>query len=436
MEKPGYKSLLDIDRLLEAWRSPGTAAPQRMTLLKHVADLAAALDPADREGGENAIPVVVKGPERKPQAMPMTWAGQKDEGAPIPPRLDVGPHEGYGAGKVAPSADRPKQGPAVPQPLVSLAPLMASGGQDGRALPDDSVRVANGSQADGLDENVLRGLLAKHKPTNDDLNTLVSVADDLKRQKKTAPDAFAKQPEIAREFSRRFDVLKGVTRDTLLRKLGGREPTPEELDEADEKAARIAHFYANHKMTMSAAIKTAGEKGSGWERDQEFGMAGVDPAIFGPGKWQSQDDLKKALAAAGPGAFVVADRPLPLNLYRDPQAGSRADVENREVHHKHVFYLDADGTLRDAGFFDDGIRKGQEGRDKGKKLQAGESDELDNLGRYHFGDIQNGGNLRPEMFDLKGFDASNYRLLTHNCQTYVEAVQRMVRQAQGAAPRS
>lgn len=95
---PGWKSLLDIDRLLEAWDSPDTAPPQRMTLLKHVADLAAALDPADREGDGNAIPVVVKGPEKKPQAMPMTWVGQKDGGrdgreagsAEIPPPPDYG----------------------------------------------------------------------------------------------------------------------------------------------------------------------------------------------------------------------------------------------------------------------------------------------------------------------------------------------------------
>jgi hypothetical protein len=98
MDQPRWKSLLDIDRLVEAWQSPDTAAPQRMTLLRHVADLAAALDPADREGGENAIPVVVKGPEKKPQAMPMTWVGQKNDSrdgreagsAEIPPRPDTG----------------------------------------------------------------------------------------------------------------------------------------------------------------------------------------------------------------------------------------------------------------------------------------------------------------------------------------------------------
>lgn len=95
---PGWKSLLDIDRLLEAWRSPDTAAPQRMTLLRHVADLAAAIDPADREGDGNAIPVVVPGPEKKTRAIPATWVGQKKEGgdgreagsAEIPPPPDYG----------------------------------------------------------------------------------------------------------------------------------------------------------------------------------------------------------------------------------------------------------------------------------------------------------------------------------------------------------
>lgn len=280
------------------------------------------------------------------------------------------------------------------------------------------------------DENARRGLLARNKPTKDDLRTLVSLAAYLKRQQEADPKAFEEQPEIAREFSKRFEALKGVTRD----KLRGGEPTPEQLREADEKAARIAHSYANHKMTMSAAGRTAGEKGSNPERDQEFGMAGVDPEIFRERKWQSQDDLKKALAAAGPGAFVVGVRPLQGGFYRDPEAGSRADVENREVHHQHIFYLDADGNLRDAGYFDDGIRKGQEGRDQGKERQEGESDELDNLGRYRFGHIENGGDLRPETFDLKGFDASNYRLFTHNCQTYVEAAQKRMRQTQEGAP--
>jgi hypothetical protein len=299
------------------------------------------------------------------------------------------------------------------------------------------------------DEDILLGLLARLEPTKDDLNTLVSVADDLKRQKEADPDAFAKQPEIARKFLTHFEATKSGMLDSLLRQTReqGREPTPKQLADLDKEAAAIAQDGANTAMTRSAAARTAGnapkilansveESGRALQRGQEFSMAGLDPVIVGgrPDKWQSQDDLKKALAAAGPGAFVVGVRPLPLNLYRDPQARSRADVENREAHHKHIFYLDADGTLRDAGYFGDGIRKGGEGRDKRKDLQAGESDELDNLGRYHFGDIQNGGNLRPEMFDLKGFDASNYRLLTHNCQTYVEAVQKRLRRTRGRAP--
>ncbi len=83
---PGYKSLLDIDRLLEAWESPDTAAPQRMTHLRHVADLAAA-GPADREGAENAIPVVVEEKTRRPSA---TGDGREAGSAEIPPPPDYG----------------------------------------------------------------------------------------------------------------------------------------------------------------------------------------------------------------------------------------------------------------------------------------------------------------------------------------------------------
>lgn len=505
MDQPGWKSLLGIDRLLEAWQSPDTAAPQRMTLLKHVADLAAAVDPAARQGDENAIPVAGKdvtsariaetldsdgGNKDWDAATLRDWAElarqDPDKAKKILAEVSAQREAGAKAAAAPTGADEiRKQGKPGPSPF----PMTVEGGQDGESAwsdgaatpkspPEGRIRIETRkpkplsgdiqsllpSLQETLEvetpggeepkparkvdtysledvranENMLRGLLARLEPTNDDLNTLVSVADDLKRQKEADPDAFAKRPEIARKFLTHFEATTSDTLDSLLRRPREvqTESKPNDLAELYREAARKAHNDANKEMTMAAAVRTAGEKGRNPERDQEFGMAGVDPVLFRPGEIKSQDDLKKALAAAGPGAFIVGTRPLPGSLYRDPEAGSLADIENREVHHQHIFYLDSDGNLRDAGFFGDGIRKGQEGRDKRQELQAGESDELDNLGQYRFGHIENGGDLRPETFDLKGFDASNYRLWTHNCQTYVEAVQKMVRQAREAAPRN
>lgn len=505
MDQPGWKSLLGIDRLLEAWQSPDTAAPQRMTLLKHVADLAAAVDPAAREGDENAIPVAGKdvtsariaetldsdgGNKDLDAATLRDWAElarqDPDKAKKILAEVSAQREAGAKAAAAPTGADEiRKQGKPGPSP----SPMTVEGGQDGESGWSDGAatpksppegRIRGGADKPkplsgnvqsllaslqetlevappagekpkpakavdtysfdevARDENTQRGLLARHEPTKDDLGTLAAFGNHLEREKETDPESFAKRPEIAREFSRLFKEKKKALLDSLSlkKRQSGLEPefTPLQLDELDKAAARIAHSVANHKMTMAAAVRTAGEKGRNPERDQEFGMAGVDPVLFRPGEIKSQDDLKKALAAAGPGAVIVGTRPLPGSLYRDPEAGSRADVENREVHHQHIFYLDSDGTLRDAGFFGDGIRKGQEGRDKRQELQAGESDELDNLGQYRFGHIENGGDLRPETFDLKGFDASNYRLWTHNCQTYVEAVQKRLRQTQGRAP--
>ncbi|MBE0530268.1 MAG: hypothetical protein IH626_05530 [Rhodospirillales bacterium] len=146
--------------------------------------------------------------------------------------------------------------------------------------------------------------------------------------------------------------------------------------------------------------------------------ARVDNAL----RYDSEEALKKSLAAMGPGAYVIGVRPLdgPVPFYDSPDGGP-ADRKNIELNHQHLFYLDADGELRDVGFFRPNKKAGEKG---GVKLDG---EKANRIGDYRFGPVQEGRVINKETLHLKGFGADDYNLFKNNCQDYIDALrQRLI----------
>ncbi len=279
---PGWKSLLDIDRLLEAWQFPDTAAPQRMTLLKHVADLAAAIDPAAREGDGNAIPVVVPDPQRKPQAMPMTWIGQKDEGrdgreaasAEIPPPPDTGakgatPEE---IAEIRESAMTGKDWQAEAR-STATAKIMPEGRltvevgavtpRQGPILPPGSVRV---SGEDMPPDDMLATLhkIAPHidEYTDQERKAATAMAYRLERLKERDPKGFAKLPDELQNFLGDYKGQMDVERTPIgPKKLKDKtaEITAEEWEGMTDRSAEHALKRAVRSQAFAAPAGRSAE---------------------------------------------------------------------------------------------------------------------------------------------------------------------------------
>jgi hypothetical protein len=139
-------------------------------------------------------------------------------------------------------------------------------------------------------------------------------------------------------------------------------------------------------------------------------------------RYDSEEALKKGLAAMGPGAYVIGVRPLdkvPF-LFHDSPDGGPADRKNIELNHQHLFYLDANGELHDAGFFGPDKEAGEKG---GIKLDG---EKARRIGDYRFGPVQEGRVTNEEALHLKGFGADDYNLIKNNCQDYIDALRRSV----------
>lgn len=139
-------------------------------------------------------------------------------------------------------------------------------------------------------------------------------------------------------------------------------------------------------------------------------------------RYDSQEALKKSLAAMGPGAFVIGVRPLDVEIpvigrpFYDSPDGGPADRKNIELNHQHLFYLDADGKLRDVGFFRPDKEAGEKG---GVKLDG---EKANRIGDYRFGPVEEGRVIDEETLHPKGFGADDYNLIENNCQDYIDAL--------------
>jgi hypothetical protein len=137
-------------------------------------------------------------------------------------------------------------------------------------------------------------------------------------------------------------------------------------------------------------------------------------------RYGSEEALKKALAAKGPGAYVIGVRRLDRAMTMpDAPAGSFKDRKNIELLHEHVFYLDAEGELHDAGFFNHDDETGEKGgvRHDYEKKQG-------SIGKFHFGPVEEGRVLGKEALEQKGFGPDDYNLIKNNCQDYIDALRR------------